>query len=445
MIHTIIHIIVYQLLFLAVYDLFLKKETFFNLNRIYLLVTPILSIVLPFVSLGFIQQNIPQEYFVQLPAVVLEGNVSGLEKRFPWLLLILILWIMGIVGSALLFSYKIFKLIKLNRSGTVENVSGITLRTLPKTDLAFSFHNTIYLGDSISKENRASIIAHEKVHIYQKHSWDLLYFELLRIVFWFNPFVYLFQNRISTLHEYIADTKVAHQNKKREYYQNLLSEVFQTDQISFVNTFFKQSLIKKRIVMLQKTRSPRIKMMKYLLLLPILASILIYTSCSGTKDITQNKEKVINQMPTPPVPPAPPTPPVANREVVEITEVREMDENEVSDVPFSVIDQVPIYPGCTGDNIAMKKCMSTKISEFINSNFNIKVADTSVTGRQRISVQFKINNTGKVVDIRARTKNPKLQAEAERVIAMLPQMSPGEQRGEKVGVLYSLPIIIDLK
>ncbi len=71
MIHTLFQILVFQVLFLVLYDLFLKKETFFNLNRFYLLVTPILGCVLPFISLGFLQRNIPQEYIFQLPAVVI--------------------------------------------------------------------------------------------------------------------------------------------------------------------------------------------------------------------------------------------------------------------------------------------------------------------------------------------------------------------------------------
>ena len=76
MIHSILQILVFQVLFLAVYDLFLKKETFFNLNRIYLLLTPIFGFALPFISFGFIQQYIPQEYIIQLPAIIIGGKVS---------------------------------------------------------------------------------------------------------------------------------------------------------------------------------------------------------------------------------------------------------------------------------------------------------------------------------------------------------------------------------
>ncbi|NGX84432.1 M56 family metallopeptidase [Aequorivita sp. KMM 9714] len=469
MIHTILQILVFQLLFLAVYDLFLKKETFFNLNRAYLLLTPTLSIILPFVSLDFLQENIPQEYVVQLPAVILGNTASeaGSNATF-WMSTLSSLYFIGVLFTSFIFSFKLLKIAKLRVSGKKKNSKGARLILLPKTDLVFSFFNTIYLGETVSEENKASIIAHEKVHIQHKHSLDLLYFELLRIVFWFNPLVYMFQNRIATLHEYIADSEITRYKYKKQYYQNLLSEVFQTEQISFVNTFFKQSLIKKRIIMLQKSKSQKAAQVKYLLLLPIIFSMLFYTSCSNepkpeeiqstsqsdsevmTKinelaeaimkkgDMTAEEEKALKLLTT-----------EAQPGDKVYTSVREyLDDTKGQngmDVPYSVIDQVPTYPGCSGDNETMRKCMSTKIAESINSNFNTSIVnDLNISGRQRIAVQFKIDKTGNVTDVRARAKHPELEAEAMRVVNLLPQMKPGEQKGEKVGVLYSLPIVFDV-
>src|SRR5690554_3305379 len=147
MIHTILQILAFQLLFLAVYDFFLKKETFFTWNRVYLLLTPILSVVLPFVSIGLIQENMPQEFFVQMPAVVLGGTASetGGTSLF-WLLSLKNLWIVGMIVCSLIFSYKMLRIIKLNRSGITKYVNGIRMTLLPKTDTAFSFLTTIYLG-----------------------------------------------------------------------------------------------------------------------------------------------------------------------------------------------------------------------------------------------------------------------------------------------------------
>ncbi len=436
MIHTLLQILVFQLLFLVVYDLFLKKETFFNLNRIYLLLTPILSVVLPFVSIGFIQQNIPQEFYAQMPAVILGETASKTgSTSLLWFMSLKNLWTIGMIVSTLIFCYKIFKIIKLKRSGTTKYVDGNRLTMLPKTDTAFSFFNTIYLGENISEENKENIIAHEKTHVQQKHSLDLLYFELLRIVFWFNPLVYIFQNRISTLHEYIVDAEISRRTSKKDYYQNLLSEVFQTEKISFVNTFYKKSLIKNRITMLEKSKSTKNRMMKYLLMLPLLGGMLIYTSCVNDSVESLNQEQeTMNQLPPPP-PPPPPAPPVPPAY-----------KESGDEVPYAVIQKVPTYPGCTGDNEALKECMSTKIAEAINANFNTDIAGAlNLSGRQRITVQFKIDKTGTVTDIRARAPQPELEAEAIRVVKLLPKMTPGEHRGEKVGVLYSLPIVFEVE
>lgn len=469
MIHTILQILVFQLLFLAVYDLFLKKETFFNLNRAYLLLTPTLSIILPFVSLDFLQENIPQEYVVQLPAVILGNTASeaGSNATF-WMSTLSSLYFIGVLFTSFIFSFNLLKIAKLRVSGKKKNFKETRLILLPKTDLTFSFFSTIYLGETVSEENKASIIAHEKVHIQQKHSYDLLYFELLRIVFWFNPLVYMFQNRIATLHEYIADSEITRNKDKKQYYQNLLSEIFQTEQISFVNTFFKQSLIKERIIMLQKSKSQKGAQVKYLLLLPIIFSMLFYTSCSNepkpeeiqstsqsdsevmTKinelaeaimkkgDMTAEEEKALKLLTTEAQP--------GDKVYTSVREYLDDTKGENgTDVPYSVIDQVPAYPGCSGDNETMRKCMSTKIAESINSNFNTSIAnDLNISGRQRIAVQFKIDKTGNVTDVRARAKHPELEAEAMRVVNLLPQMKPGEQKGEKVGVLYSLPIVFDV-
>ncbi|MGO3181620.1 MAG: M56 family metallopeptidase [Aequorivita sp.] len=431
MIHSLLQIFAFQILFLAVYDLFLKKETFFNLNRIYLLLTSVLSFLLPFITIGYIQQNVPQEYVFELPAVFIGGNTSEMVSsgNSLWFTLVLSIWLLGSFLSALFFLWKFYKIEKLKSIGSSEIFPTYKLIILPKTDSAFSFSNTIFLGENISEENRGSIIAHEKIHIEQRHSLDLLFFELLRVIFWFNPMVFLFQSRITTLHEFIADAEVTAEKDKRQYYQNLLSDVFQTERISFINTFFNQSLIKKRIIMLQKSKSRKIKLMKYLLLLPILGGMLIYTSCSDNAENLQEQQQVSDEIPIPPPPPAPPI----NKGDVEFS--------------FSEIDQVPTYPGCSGDNETMKKCMSTKIAKLVNENFDTGLADElNISGRQRIAVQFKIDKTGKIADVTARSlsNTPELEAEAIRVVKLLPQMEPGEQKGEKVGVLYSLPIVFEV-
>ncbi|WP_027137774.1 energy transducer TonB [Gaetbulibacter saemankumensis] len=172
-------------------------------------------------------------------------------------------------------------------------------------------------------------------------------------------------------------------------------------------------------------------------------------------------------------PPPPPPPPPAAPEVIEIvedeveveetviestevdqeTEIVEVEEVEVSEVeedievPFAVIENVPVFPGCEkGDNNAKKACMSQKISQFVGKKFNTELAsDLGLTGRQRINVIFKIDKTGNITGIRARAPHPGLEKEAARVIGLLPKMKPGMQRGKPVTVPYSLPIVFQVQ
>jgi len=178
---------------------------------------------------------------------------------------------------------------------------------------------------------------------------------------------------------------------------------------------------------------------------------------------------ITEQIQTPPPPPPPPAAPEVieivedeaeveetviestesdqEEEIVEVEDVEVEEVEEDIEVPFAVIENVPIYPGCeSGNNDAKKKCMSEKIAQFVNRKFNTDLAsDLGLSGRQRINVIFKIDKTGNIIGVRARAPHPKLEAEAARVIKLLPKMKPGKQRGKAVTVPYSLPILFQVQ
>ena len=117
------------------------------------------------------------------------------------------------------------------------------------------------------------------------------------------------------------------------------------------------------------------------------------------------------------------------------------------EVSFSVIEMVPVYPGCVGDNTALKKCMSKKISKHIAQKFNIGLANSLglSPGKKRIIVLFIIGKTGEIEDVSARAPNIELEKEAIRIIKLLPQMIPGQQKGKAVRVKYGIPIYFHVK
>ena len=127
----------------------------------------------------------------------------------------------------------------------------------------------------------------------------------------------------------------------------------------------------------------------------------------------------------------------------EIVEVREKEEI-IEDIPFVLIEDVPVFPGCKGKNAELKKCFSDKITEFFGKNFDPALTQELglSPGKKKIYVVFKINNKGRIGTINARAPHPSLEKEVTRIIASLPEMKPGRQRGMPVTVTYSLPITI---
>ncbi|WP_418604658.1 energy transducer TonB [Hwangdonia sp.] len=533
MIHYILQTVAFQLIFLLAYDVFLKKETFFKWNRLYLLATALLSLVLPFIKLESFKKVVPQNYIITLPEVVLGQSAANANNTMALNAVVLeqntfsiweLVFYMGLSVAFGLFVFKIIKIAALVIKNPKQSVGNIVLVELLNSTAAFSFFHYIFLGARIKTEDKDAILKHELIHTQQKHTLDLLFFEVLRIVFWFNPFVYMYQSRMATLHEFIADAHAVKHQNKAQYYQNLLAEVFETKNISFINTFFKQSLIKKRIVMLSKTKSKQVNLFKYALLIPLVFGMLVYTSCTQPLN-AQNKKSNINIEQKKESPLIKKIKAVKEQiavqghvnkeeekglsllldiakeetfnanlveEVQSFTnqesktelvekisavfeqiqvqgylndaEVKELKSllvftsddgfnnplfadvlNDV-EVPFAVIDQVPVYPGCESlSREDQKKCISENISKHVQRNFNTGLANTlGLTGRQRINVIFKIDTEGQIKGIRSRAPHPDLEAEAIRVIKTLPKMIPGKQKGKAVTVPYSLPIIFQV-
>ena len=305
MLHYILQIVAFQVVFLLVYDVFLKRETFFNYNRFYLLSTAIASFFLPFIKLESIQTITPKDFVIVLPEVIigaqnvpmnmnnkvtLLGDMVLEEPAKPlWQIIVLT----GMVAAALFFIYKLIKLYWLQHKNPKRWRGNVLLVNLLKSNTAFSFFNTIFLGEELSEAQKPSILKHELVHVKQWHSLDLIGFEIMRILMWFNPLIYMYQNRIKALHEFIADETALKQTDKKVYYQDLLNQVFETHNLSFTNTFFKTSLIKKRITMLQKSKSKQAALFKYTLLIPVIFAMLFYVSC-GKESVNSQLASEIN-------------------------------------------------------------------------------------------------------------------------------------------------------
>ncbi|MCK0107842.1 M56 family metallopeptidase [Flavobacteriaceae bacterium S0825] len=295
MMQYIIQIVAFQIFFLLVYDVFLKKETFFNWNRFYLIGTSLLSLILPFVKVSAFKEIVPKDYIVSLPEVfignqtvsktaVILPEVEITKQAFSWNLETL--FYVGVVLASLLFLFKIIHIFLLIYKNPKQWKGNVLLVKLINSTSAFSFFHYVFLGANLKEEEQKVIIKHELVHVTQKHTLDLLFFEIQRIVFWFNPLVYMYQARIRSLHEFIADQEALKTQNKSDYYQNLLTQVFDTQNVSFINAFFKKSLIKKRIMMLSKSKSKQIVKFKYALLIPVVFVMLVFTTNAQTTSVS---------------------------------------------------------------------------------------------------------------------------------------------------------------
>ena len=136
-------------------------------------------------------------------------------------------------------------------------------------------------------------------------------------------------------------------------------------------------------------------------------------------------------------------------EVIEINEIDEVVEEEkiVEDVPFAIVEEAPTYPGCKGTKAQKKQCFVEKIREHVGKKYNVGLAQELglQTGKKKLYVLFKIDHTGKVVEIQARGPHKRLETEAIKVVNSLPQMIPAKQRGRAVGVKYILPITLEVR
>lgn len=180
------------------------------------------------------------------------------------------------------FIFKLTQLAKLTKSQKSVLHNKYKVVSLQGSNTAFSFFNYVFIGTKVS--GTETIIRHELVHIDQKYSLDIIFLELIKIISWFNPFIYLLQRSLKTLHEYIADEQTAaFENDALTYSSFLVSNAYGISGSSITHSFFNYNLIKKRIIMLNQKRSGNLARLKYLLAVPLCAGLLCVSTLGVSK------------------------------------------------------------------------------------------------------------------------------------------------------------------
>lgn len=232
-------------LFIAFYMLILQREKMFAFNRFYLLATLALSFAIPFMELGInllettpaVAEIIP----VEIPGNQLEivnnaaqpiietqtiQQTNSTTPVFNWWILIPAIYLVITLILLLKFISHFIYLLLMAKSNERIKKQGFTIVSVQRNISTFSFFNYLFVARSEIKTERIQpeIFRHELAHMQQKHSWDVILIEFLKVFFWFNPFLYIYKKSIQTNHEFLADAEVLNQGNDTVLYQQLLLE-----------------------------------------------------------------------------------------------------------------------------------------------------------------------------------------------------------------------------
>ncbi len=424
------------LLFYLVYSLWLRKETFFRENRFYLLITAVISLVLPWINFSYPngkEQALTFTNLLEVVSVSANGYEASLIQKVTAWQWISIAYFLGLLFSFTLMLIKLVQITRIDKQSAQiypgefpENVRCINADVVP-----FSFLNKIYINPAkYTPEQLGKIVAHERVHVRQQHTYDCLFYELLVVVFWFHPIVYKYRAAAKEVHEYLADQGALGSGISGEAYQKLLFEQATGLQFLQLANSFNYSLVKKRIIMLTKIKSSKWAKIRMLFVLPVLVGLLLMFACKQLDQEINDSPTLVNKEKSAFSDGNDSTNSEIDATQGVIVKTEDADGNKVDEKVYFMVDKMPVFPGEEGE-----------LRKFIASNikYPVEAAKSGIQGR--VFVMFNVNSEGKVEKAKVvRGVHPLIDEEALRVINMLPNWTPGEHEGEKVSVQFTVPI-----
>ena len=434
---------IYLVLFYGFYALLLRKETFFQLNRVYLVSAAALSFCIPAIQAGWVQ-NLFITREVHYAVYGSQITISQLKQvADASVTLGEILAYLYFIGVLFLIGRLIWQLVVLNK--------------IIKTDqlgVAYSFFKRIKVDQHA--DNNSIINAHEQVHAQQWHSADVFIIEAVMIINWFNPVVYFYRRAIKHVHEFIADDQaIKSTDNKADYAMLLLTQTFEVPTHNLVSHFFNHSLLKQRIIMLQKNKSQRVKLLKYGLSAPLFVLMLILSSATvnnskAVKVINLKAEQVLatpaitGNMTNKPADSLNRTLAYAEPSAIVKTNAQDIKKdltvsatdtlNKDNSQVFAAVEQAPSFPGGTD-----------AFYEFLarNTIYPAEMRANNIQGK--VIVTFVVEKDGSLSNVRA-LKGPGYGAneEAVRVVSLSPRWTPGNQNGRAVRVQFTTAIMFSL-
>ncbi len=408
------------------YKSFLQKTTFYLLNRIYLISALIIGLILPFSQLWF-----TSSYSIyQFEAVEIIANASHITNKnsaseisLNWLNII---YVIGFIIAMARFVFGLYKISQFSSGAIITQNDGHTLVYTNKKHLPFSFLNKVFISRYYPENDKLStIIEHEKIHVNQGHSYDILFLELIHVLFWFNPIVLWLKRELKHVHEYYTDFHVTlNTSVNHSAYSNILLNQHSIDYKPQIANHFFNSKIKNRLIMLQRKKSTKSNYLRYLVALPIVALMAVLFSSSTPfnthlKGLHYNDYSLISNDTIP-------------------------DDDKV----YKTLEEMPRFPGCEDQNLDLRSkdgCAKKKMLEYIYQNVKYpeeaqkkKIEGTAV-------VQFIVEKDGSVSSVMI-LRNPGggTGQEAKSLIERMNDngivWTPGKKNGKKQRVRYTLPI-----
>lgn len=421
------------ILYLA-YSLFLRKEAFFQSNRFYLLSALLFSMALPFIRLPAPPVTLNYSFFIPEVTIGTGNPETAVTSASGATAIEIILWVYLVIASLFLLHllYKFFQLHRfINRYGMKKyrdvNIIDTGLDIAP-----FSFLNFIIInGDLYNENEKREIIEHERAHIRQMHTLDLLIVEIITALQWFNPFVWLYRSSLKEIHEYLADREVIRRGTDLPFYRTLLLNLHIGREYLSITNNFSKSLTKKRIMMMAKIRPPAWAKLKFLLIVPAVAllAIMCNKSAEEEKPALAEETQVITFSDG------------STREIPVRASTRLPDgtlrfeedrQGEMEREIFFIVEEMPMFGDGPGPDLFRR---------FIADNLRYPqiAAENGIEGR--VFVQFVVDADGSVSDATiVRGIDPSLDREALRVVMSSPAWTPGRQRGQPVNVAFTFPI-----
>lgn len=411
--------------FYAVYALLLSRETFFRINRGYLLATLGLSLVIPLLP-AWIQasQEPPFVAHTLEPVVIGIQDITTTFTATPetpwWLKAMLVVYWTGVVFLGVRLVLNLRAILRMYRRGTEAVVAGRPCIVSEDTMLPFSFFKWIFLPreHGLTATELDEILRHESAHSSAWHSLDVLLMEVVCVFLWPSPVIYLYRRSLRRVHEYLADAAVLTDTPLKQYGQLLIHQSVPGMQLALTNHFFHHQL-KQRILMMTKDKSRHSAMIKYLALLPILLltiTLFAFRQSGGDEPRTETPEIMRVQDSIPQV--------------------------------YKVVDEMPRFPGCEGSGLESAKlyeCSLQKLLEHVYSDLKYPEAAQKAKVEGRTIAQFIVRSDGKVSHAKiVRSIGHGTDEAVLSVINAMPVWRPGYHEGRAVNVEFNLPVSFKL-